>query len=208
MAETIQGKKIAILVTDGFEQAELGRASCQAFDRGRSRNRQRSVPNERQSPRLGHERLGQRSRRGRSAPVGRPRRTTTRSSFPGGLMNPDKLRAIPQAVDFVRQFFQSGKPVAAICHGPWMLVEAGAASCGRQAHLLAGASRPTSAMPAWNWVDEEVVVDHGAGHQPQAGRHPGVQFPDVAGIRQGCALQREEESSLKVFGGSDRLGAL
>ena len=47
--------------------------------------------------------------------------------LPGGVINPDKLRRDKRSVDFVRAFFEAGKPVAAICHGPWMIVEAGAA---------------------------------------------------------------------------------
>ena len=58
--------------------------------------------------------------------------------IPGGLMNPDELRSTPKATEFARHFFASGKPVAAICHGPWVLIDAGA-----------------------NSVDEEVVVDNG-----------------------------------------------
>ena len=48
--------------------------------------------------------------------------------LPGGVMNPDALRMQPQAVSFVRAFFEAGKPVAAICHGPWTIVETGAAT--------------------------------------------------------------------------------
>ncbi len=79
--------------------------------------------------------------------------------IPGGVMNPDKLRANADAVSFVKDFFTAGKPVAAICHGPWLLVEAGVVN-GRK--LTSYASIRTDLMNAGaNWVDEEVVVDQG-----------------------------------------------
>ena len=77
--------------------------------------------------------------------------------LPGGVMNPDKLRMEPKAVAFVREFFEAGKPVAAICHGPWMIVEAGQAR-GRRI-----ASWPSLATDLRNagaeYVDEPVVRD-------------------------------------------------
>jgi protease I len=79
--------------------------------------------------------------------------------LPGGVMNPDKLRSVPRAVEFVRQFFEAGKPVAAICHGPWLLVEAGAV---RGRTLTSWPSLQTDIRNAGgNWVDKEVVVDGG-----------------------------------------------
>ena len=59
--------------------------------------------------------------------------------LPGGVINPDKLRTIPEAVSFVRAFFEAGKPVGAICHGPWMLVEANVVR-GRQRDVVAVAA--------------------------------------------------------------------
>jgi len=79
--------------------------------------------------------------------------------LPGGVMNPDKLRMDERAVAFVRGFFAAGKPVAAICHAPWMLVEAGVAN-GRT--LTSYPSLRTDLQNAGaRWVDEEVVVDAG-----------------------------------------------
>lgn len=79
--------------------------------------------------------------------------------LPGGVMNPDRLRMNKDAVEFVRDFFQSGKPVAAICHGPWTLIEAGATD-GRT--MTSYPSIKTDLMNAGaNWVDQEVVVDNG-----------------------------------------------
>jgi deglycase len=79
--------------------------------------------------------------------------------LPGGVANPDFLRADPDAVRFVRDFFTAGKPVAAICHGPWTLVEAGVVD-GRT--LTSWPSLRTDLVNAGaTWVDEQVYVDDG-----------------------------------------------
>lgn len=79
--------------------------------------------------------------------------------MPGGVMNPDKLRMDSEAVTFVRNFFEEGKPVAAICHAPWLLAEADVAK-GRR--LTSYPSLRTDLENAGaEWVDEEVVVDNG-----------------------------------------------
>lgn len=79
--------------------------------------------------------------------------------LPGGVINPDLLRVDAEAVDFVRGFFEDGKPVAAICHGPWMVIEAGAAD-GRT--MTSYPSIRTDLKNAGaEWVDESVVVDQG-----------------------------------------------
>jgi protease I len=79
--------------------------------------------------------------------------------IPGGVGNPDTMRMHDDAVEFVRSFFEAGKPVAAICHGPWMLVEADVAR-GRK--ITSWPSLKTDIRNAGgNWVDQEVVVDQG-----------------------------------------------
>lgn len=79
--------------------------------------------------------------------------------LPGGVINPDQLRVNEDAVSFVRDFFAAGKPVAAICHGPWMIVEAGAAKGRRMT------SYPSIRTDVENagatWIDEAVVTDQG-----------------------------------------------
>lgn len=78
---------------------------------------------------------------------------------PGGVGNPDQLRGDENAVAFVREFFEQGKPAAAICHGPWVLVEAGVA---RGRTLTSWPTLQTDIRNAGgNWVDREVVVDNG-----------------------------------------------
>jgi protease I len=79
--------------------------------------------------------------------------------LPGGVMNPDYLRRNKKAQEFVKAFAQAGKPIAAICHAPWMLIDTGIASGRRMT------SYPSLQMDLKNagadWVDEEVVVDQG-----------------------------------------------
>src|SRR5690242_17939010 len=79
--------------------------------------------------------------------------------LPGGVMNPDQLRMDPRAVAFVRAMFDDGKPIAAICHGPWTLIDAGVAYGLR---LTSWPSLKTDLNNAGaDWVDDEVVVDRG-----------------------------------------------
>jgi protease I len=77
--------------------------------------------------------------------------------LPGGVANPDRLRAVPDAVHFVRKFFETGKPVAVICHGPWTLIDAGVV---RDRTITSWPSLKTDLTNAGaEWVDEEVRVD-------------------------------------------------
>ena len=79
--------------------------------------------------------------------------------LPGGVANPDQLRTVPRAVEFLREFFSEGKPVGVICHGPWTLVEA---DLVRDRTRTSWPSLRSDIRNAGgNWVDEEVVVDHG-----------------------------------------------
>ena len=79
--------------------------------------------------------------------------------IPGGVGNPDQLRGDENVVSFVRDFFEAGKPVASICHGPWVLVEAGVV---RDRKLTSWPTLQTDIRNAGgNWVDQEVVVDQG-----------------------------------------------
>ena len=79
--------------------------------------------------------------------------------LPGGVMNPDRLRTNPKAVQFVKQFFDDGKPIAVICHGPWTLIEADVV---RGIRMTSYPSVKTDLRNAGaDWVDEEVVVDRG-----------------------------------------------
>lgn len=90
--------------------------------------------------------------------------------LPGGVANPDFLRTVPAAVDFVRGFFDAGKPVAVICHGPWTLIEAGVV---RGRRMTSWPSVHTDLRNAGaDWVDEEVVVCTGGPNTVVSSRKP------------------------------------
>lgn len=79
--------------------------------------------------------------------------------LPGGVANPDKLRTIPEAVQFAKDFASAGKPIAAICHGPWLLVEA---DLVKDRRMTSWPSLKTDILNAGGrWEDSEVVADHG-----------------------------------------------
>jgi protease I len=90
--------------------------------------------------------------------------------LPGGVANPDNLRTHREAVEFVRAFTAAGKPVAAICHAPWTLIEAGAVA-GKQ--LTSWPSLQTDIRNAGGtWADEEVIVSTEGGYQLVTSRNP------------------------------------
>jgi deglycase len=125
---TLNGLKVAILVEDGFEQVELLEPRKALDDAGAET---RVV-----SPRSDRVRGWNFTKWGIDLPVDVPLDQARPDDFdalhlPGGVMNPDKLRMNPRAVQFVKAFFDAGKPVAVICHGPWTVIEAGEAR-GRQ----------------------------------------------------------------------------
>jgi protease I len=150
----LDGLKIAILATDGFEQAELLEP--------RQALQQAGAVTEVVAPKRGRIRGWNHTEWGQEVAVDRELQDADPEDYdalvlPGGVMNPDKLRTIPAAVSFARAFFESAKPVAAICHGPWTVIEAGAAKGHR---MTSWPSLQTDIRNAGgDWVDEEVVVD-------------------------------------------------
>ena len=154
MAENLQGKRVAVLATEGFEQAELLEPR-KALDQAGART-------EVVSPKDGKIRGWNRKECGEEVAVDVPLSSAKPEQYdalllPGGVMNPDKLRMVPEAVAFVRKFFDEGKPVAAICHGPWMLVEADVV---RGRTITSWPSVKTDIRNAGgNWVDRETAVD-------------------------------------------------
>jgi len=140
MAKELQGVRVAVLATDGFEQSELIEPR-RALDEAGAKTQV-------VSPKTGEIRGWNHTDWGRSVNVdialdGARAEDYDALLLPGGVMNPDKLRMNPQAVAFVKAFFDAGKPVAAICHGPWTVLEAGFARGRRRC-------RPTCAMPGRN----------------------------------------------------------
>jgi protease I len=155
MSHGLEGKKIAILAADGVEKVEL--------EQPRAALRQAGAEVEVLSLRRGEIQARNHDLEPAGAfAVDRAVSDAKPDEFdglvlPGGTVNPDKLRKDETAVAFVRDFVESGKPVAAICHGPWTLVEAGV-TAGRT--MTSYASIRTDLRNAGaNVVDEEVVVD-------------------------------------------------
>ena len=155
MAE-LTGRKVAILATDMFEQVELVEP--------RKAVEQAGADVELVSLDEGEIQGFNHYDKADTFPVDKAVADVSADDYdalllPGGVGNPDTLRADENAVRFVRSFFEQGKPVAAICHAPWMLVEADVVK-GRK--LTSFWSIKTDVKNAGgNWVDEEVVVDEG-----------------------------------------------
>jgi len=152
----LKGKKVAILATDGFEQSELTQP--------RDALRTAGATVEIVSPKSGEIRGWQEQDWGETVPVDRALAETSAGDYdalvvPGGQINPDLLRVEPKAVALVKAFFDAGKPIAAICHGPWLLVEAGVIE-GVQATSYKSIRTDLENAGAL-WVDRPVVVDQG-----------------------------------------------
>jgi protease I len=154
MASNLKGKKIAILATDGFEQSELMEPRKALDDAGAT-----TVVI---APKSGEIRGWKSKGWGESVKVDKTLDNANPNEYdalmlPGGVMNPDHLRMDASAVNFVLQFVASGKTVAAICHGPWTLIEAGAVN-GKT--ITSWPSIKTDLKNAGaNWVDQEVATD-------------------------------------------------
>jgi deglycase len=156
MANSLQGKTIAILATDGFEQSELTKPKKALEEAGAKT--QVVSPNPRKIKGWDKKDWGEEVSVDVKLDSADPAQYDA-LLLPGGVMNPDQLRMNPDAVKFVKHFFEHAKPVAAICHGPWMLVEAGAV---RGRTITSWPSLKTDIRNAGGtWVDEEVVVSNG-----------------------------------------------
>jgi protease I len=156
MKQSLQGKRVAILVTDGFEQIEL-ESPRQALDDA-------GALTEIVSTASGMVRGWKHTEWGDKFEVDRTLAEADPHEYdalvlPGGVISPDKLRVNPEALEFVRDFFRHGKPVAAICHGPWTLINAGVVEGRRMTSYESVQADLENAGAVW--VDEEVVVDNG-----------------------------------------------
>jgi protease I len=154
MEQNLQGKRVAILATDGFEQVELTEPKKNLEDAGAKVTVLSLKPGEIKG--WNHTDWG------KSVKVDGVVKDAKPDQFdalvlPGGQMNPDVLRTDSSAVTFVRTFVESGKPVAAICHGPWTLIEADVV---RGKTMTSWPSVRTDLKNAGaHWVDEPVIVD-------------------------------------------------
>lgn len=157
MAEELNGKKIAILAADGVEEVEYTKPRKAVEQAGGSAELISLEAGEIQA--MNHD-----IEPASKFPVDRTVADASPDDYdglilPGGTVNPDKLRLDHDAVQFVQEFFQSGKPVGAICHGPVLLVEA---DLVRDRTLTSYPSiRTDIKCRGGNVVDEEVVVDQG-----------------------------------------------
>lgn len=155
MPNTLQGKTVAILATDGFEQSELIKPK-QALEEAGAKTQVVSPADKKIK---GWDRKDW----GDEVKVDVPLKSANPDQYdalllPGGVQNPDQLRMIPEAVNFVKHFIDAGKPVAAICHGPWMLVEADAV---RGRTITSWPSLKTDIRNAGGtWEDKEVVLSN------------------------------------------------
>jgi len=147
---------VAILVADGFEQVEMTKPR-EALDEAGAETKIVSLkPGKIQG--MHHADKGDQFDVDLTLETAQPEKFDA-LMIPGGLMNPDALRSNAKAVEFTRHFFREGKPVAAICHGPWVLIDAGVV---RGRTLTSWPAIQTDVKNAGgNWVDREVVVDNG-----------------------------------------------
>ena len=152
----LDGKKIAILVTNGFEQVEMTEPRAALENAGASTDLV--------APKREDVRGWKSTEWGDAFPADESLEVVTPDDYdglllPGGVMSPDKLRADGRAVSFVRGFFDAGKPVAAICHGPWTIIEAERVNGRRMTsyHSI----RTDVENAGANWIDREVVVSNG-----------------------------------------------
>lgn len=156
MGKKLEGKKVAILVADGFEQVELTEPKKALEEAG--------ATTQIVSPADGEVQGWNHDEKADKFPVDMPLSRARSDDYdalvlPGGVRNPDQLRSMTRAIEFIDGFFATGKPVAAICHAPWTLIDAGVVK-GKT--ITSWPSLKTDLMNAGaNWVDREVVVEKG-----------------------------------------------
>ena len=154
MANQLNGLSVAILIDNGFEEVEMTKPR-QALDDAGAKT---SIV----SPAGKEVRAWDMKEWSVNYPVDIPLDQANAEQFdalllPGGVINPDKLRMRPEAVEFVKSFFDTGKPVAAICHGPWMVVESGNAKGRRMASWPSVKTDIRNA--GGEWADQPAVTD-------------------------------------------------
>jgi protease I len=156
MTHHLTGRRIAVLATDGFEQSELTEPVKALKEAG--------AEVEIVSPKDGQIQGMKHKEKGETVKVDRKLADAKPDDYsglllPGGVANPDALRIEPKAISFIKHFVDSGKPIAAICHGPWPLIDAGGVK-GRR--VTSWPSLKTDLINAGaKWEDSEVVTDQG-----------------------------------------------
>lgn len=152
----LENKKVAILATDGFEKSEL----FKPFEALKNEGATVHVV----SNKNGEIKSWDKTNWGKTIKVDKQIGEADESDYdslvlPGGVINPDQLRIDESALDFIRAFFKSKKPVAAICHAPWLLISAGVIE-GRKVTSYKSI-KDDVVNAGGQWVDQQVVVDHG-----------------------------------------------
>jgi protease I len=154
--QSLQGRRVAVVATDGFEQVELQKP-VEALREAGAKVEVVS-PHGGQIQGYNHFEKGDKVQVDREIAQARPEDYDA-LVLPGGVINPDQLRLAPQAIQFIRSFVEEEKPIAAICHGPWTLINARGVDGRRMT------SWPSLKIDLLNagadWVDEQVVVDQG-----------------------------------------------
>jgi protease I len=162
MPNKLQGKRIAILATDGFEQAELMKPLTELREAGATVDVIAPSEGPAKTQKPGEIKGWDKTDWGRTVKVDRDLKDARVEDYdglvlPGGVMNPDKLRQCKVAVGFVKGFYDAEKPIGAICHGPWTLIEAGVL---KDRTVTSWPSLKTDITNAGaEWVDKEVCVD-------------------------------------------------
>ena len=183
MAHELKGKKVAILVENGFEQVEMTEPKRALEEAGAQTHLI--------SPQTEEVKGWDHTEWGKRFPVDVTLDQARADDYhalvlPGGVMNPDKLRTNQQAVQFVRNFFESHKPVAAICHGPWTLIEVGVVE-GRR--MTSYPSLKTDLQNAGaHWADEEVIVDQSLVTSRNPDDLPAFNRKLIEAIREGASV--------------------
>lgn len=154
MPKDLAGRTIAVLATDGVEQVEL----TEPVKALRAAGAEVMVVSDKEGELQAFKHHDKASK----IPVDTPLNEANPDDFdglvlPGGVINPDALRLVPKAIDFVRHFVDEKKPIAAICHGPWTLIDAGGVK-GKKMTSWPSLKTDLSNAGA-KWVDQQVVAD-------------------------------------------------
>lgn len=189
MANELAGKKVAIVATDRFEQSEL--------EQPRDALREAGAEVHVIAPKAGQIQGMEHDDPGRPVEVDRTLADAKPGDYdalvlPGGVANPDRLRTDRQAVEFVRHFVEAMKPIGAICHGPWTLIEIEGFLKGRT--MTSWPSLQTDLRNAGaNWVDREVVTDQGLVTSRKPDDIPAFNRKLIEEIREGRHDQRQNK---------------
>ncbi|WP_119679386.1 type 1 glutamine amidotransferase domain-containing protein [Indioceanicola profundi] len=190
MADELKGRKVAVLATDGVEQVELTEPVKALKEAGATVHV--IAPKGGQIQGMNHHDKGD------MIPVDAALDSADPSSYdalvlPGGVINPDQLRLESKAIDFVRHFVQSAKPIGAICHGPWTLIDAGGVKGKRMTSWPSLRNDLTNAGATW--VDEQVVTDNGLVTSRKPDDIPAFTRKVIEEIREGRHDNRRQQAA-------------